>query len=192
MMGDEMNLPRDESTLSAAGAARSEAIRAAMLRAAGARKRRRVAVRTGGTLLAGLVVCGAVALAMRGGAAPLKPDTVVAPQPAPAPVPEIAPAPSPAPTAVTAITPPKNVILREIGRDATIVQRLGVGGPALTVREIGDDELIALVERTGNRYGLERIGERVRMICLDCTGTFKGIGDGGESGGAGGGAPSTN
>lgn len=192
MIGDEMNLPRDGSTLSATGAARSEAIRSAVLSAAGTRRRRRVAVRTAGTLAVVLVACGAVALTMRGGAAPLKPETATAPQPAPAPVPETAPTPAPAPTAVAANTLPKTMILREIGRDATIVQRLGVGGPALSVREIGDDELIALVERTGNRYGLERIGERVRMICLDCAPGFKGLGSGGDSGGGGGGTPSTN
>ncbi|MGH7133766.1 MAG: hypothetical protein ACREJO_17700 [Phycisphaerales bacterium] len=207
MIGDEMNLPRDRSMLSAEGATRSEAIRTVVLNAAGLRRRRRMWVQTGGALAVVAVACGAVAMAFRDerpSRRPSTPDTVVVTLPGPKPAPQMAPvAPAPdgvtvaahsagAPsTSVAMVTGATGSNIEVIQPDPTILKRLAVEGPALTVRDIGDDELIALVERTGNRYGLERIGERVRMICLDCAGGFKGLG-GGDSGGAGGGAPSTN
>lgn len=167
----EMGLPREQVILSPAGAARSEAIRGVVLAAATSRRRRRTVVR-GGAALAAVAIAGAATLwtvrAASSSHTGASPDSASTFQPRGPMVPPDAPAAADKRNALAASGTEPTVVRREIRPEPGIVQRLAVTSEPMLVREIGDSELIALVGATGNRYGLERIGDRVRMVCLDC------------------------
>lgn len=152
----------ETGTLSDLALARKGAIYQAARGALVRRRRRRAALRASSAAGAAvLVIAGAaylVTLARGGSATPAPAPTIAdrgAAEPAlPAPAPE---------KALPAVR------IARITTDAAVLARTRVTADApRLVRRIGDDELLAALEGTGEQYGIIRTGGRVAVVCRTC------------------------
>lgn len=152
----------DVRTVSDVAQARKQAIFEAARSALVRRRRRRAAVRAGSAAcVLTLLIAGAAyvtTLAGRSGH----------------------PAPAPAPTPIAAETAAVRVMRITTDPDIITRTRVMADSPRL-VQRIDDAELLAVLQATGDRYGIIRTGAGVAVVCQTCRtpdGALKGWGAG--------------